>query len=265
MIEEGRAVLLLVGSNVTLQRGKVEMSLPRKTGAASAGLEKATQKFLEACTRLLHQHVSWEIVKCLVLAGPGFVRDQLRTFLHQHAVRQGLQDWVTSHGQARIVSVPASSSYKHSLKEVLTDATVTAQIQDTKAAREVQVLRAFYDQMGDDSSRAFYGPAHVTAAAELGAVQTLLVSDAKLRVFDIEQRQRLAALMKGVQALGGEVVVFSSAHVSGEQLDKLSGVAALLRFPLPDLEDADPLALLAEQDAAWRSGGRGGGGGGGGG
>ena len=34
------------------------------------------------------------------------------------------------------------------------------------------------------------------------------------------------------------MLIFSSAHVSGEQLDQLTGVAALLRFPLP-LEDDD--------------------------
>ena len=28
-------------------------------------------------------------------------------------------------------------------------------------------------------------------------------------------------------------------HVSGEQLQQLTGVAAILRFPLPDLEDAE--------------------------
>jgi protein pelota len=38
---------------------------------------------------------------------------------------------------------------------------------------------------------------------------------------------------------GGESLVFSSMHVSGEQLNQLSGIAAILRFPLPDLEDAE--------------------------
>ncbi len=31
--------------------------------------------------------------------------------------------------------------------------------------------------------------------------------------------------------------MFSSMHVSGEQLNLLSGVAAILRFPMPDIED----------------------------
>jgi len=36
-----------------------------------------------------------------------------------------------------------------------------------------------------------------------------------------------------------QALIFSSMHVSGEQLKQLSGIAALLRFPLPDLEDME--------------------------
>lgn len=42
-----------------------------------------------------------------------------------------------------------------------------------------------------DPARAFYGPGHVRAAAELGAVGTLLLSDSLLRVNDIQQARLL--------------------------------------------------------------------------
>ncbi len=46
-------------------------------------------------------------------------------------------------------------------------------------------------------------------------------------------------LVDSVKDGGGEALVFSSMHISGEQLNQLSGIAAILRFPLPDLEDAE--------------------------
>ena len=55
-------------------------------------------------------------------------------------------------------------------------------LQDTKAAREVKVLQDFYAMLAHDSSRAFYGPGHVRAAHELGAVGTLLITDTVLLV-----------------------------------------------------------------------------------
>ena len=53
------------------------------------------------------------------------------------------------------------------------------------------------------------------------------------------QRKAFAALVDGVEGAGGDALILSGAHVSGEQLDQLSGIAAILRFPLPDLEDAE--------------------------
>lgn len=50
---------------------KVEVSLPRKRGAAAAGYDKAWAKFLDACFAAVVRHVDWAVVKCLVIAGPG--------------------------------------------------------------------------------------------------------------------------------------------------------------------------------------------------
>jgi len=60
-----------------------------------------------------------------------------------------------------------------------------ARTQDTKAAQEVGALADFHAMLGQDSARAFYGPGHVRAAADLGAVQTLLLSDTLFRVNDV--------------------------------------------------------------------------------
>jgi protein pelota len=93
--------------------------------------------------------------------------------------------------------------------------------------------------LSNDPARAFYGPGHVFAASELGAIQTLLITDGLFRVNDVAKRAKWVSLVDGVRDTGGEALVFSSMHVSGEQLAQLSGIAAILRFPLPELEDAD--------------------------
>lgn len=53
------------------------------------------------------------------------------------------------------------------------------------------------------------------------------------------------ALVEAVQAGGGQVFVFSTRHQSGQQLQDFTGIAAILRFPMPELEEEDPAALLA--------------------
>ena len=46
-------------------------------------------------------------------------------------------------------------------------------------------------------------------------------------------------LVESVKETGGQARIFSSMHVSGEQLGQLSGVAAILRFPMPEIEEDD--------------------------
>ena len=37
------------------------------------------------------RHVNWDIVKCLVIAGPGFVKDDFKKFMEEEAVRRDLR------------------------------------------------------------------------------------------------------------------------------------------------------------------------------
>lgn len=237
LITEGLANICLVGASTTLNRSRIETNLPKKRGAAAAGYDKAFAKFLGNVFKAVVQHVDFSVVKCLVIAGPGFAKDEFKQFLDEEAVKQNVRPLIEN--KSKILTAHASSAYKHSLKDVLSAAAVLSGIKDTKAAREVQALQEFYDMLAKDPARAFYGPGHVFAAHELGAVQTLLISDNLFRVPDVKKRKKYVALVEEVRAGNGEALIFSSMHVSGEQLNQLSGIAALLRFPLPDLEDQE--------------------------
>eukprot|EP00047_Mylnosiga_fluctuans_P011358 m.20910 g.20910 ORF g.20910 m.20910 type:complete len:117 (+) comp3572_c0_seq1:849-1199(+) len=57
-------------------------------------------------------------------------------------------------------------------------------------------------------------------------------------------RRQYVGLVQDCRQAGADVRLFSSMHVSGEQLGLLSGVAANLRYPMPEIED------LVVEDAA---------------
>jgi len=174
-------------------------------------------------------------VKCVLLASPGFVKDQFFDYMMQQAVK--LDQKVLIENKAKFVLVHASSGFKHSLKEVLSDPTVMGKLSDTKAAGEVKVLDAFYTMLQTEPSKAFYGLKHVEKADQAQAIEILLISDNLFRSRDFKQRKRYVELVDSVRESGGDVKIFSSLHVSGEQLEQLTGVAALLRFPMPELEE----------------------------
>ena len=47
---------------------------------------------------------------------------------------------------------------------------------------------------------------------------------------DVAKRKRFVGLVDSVREFGGDVKIFSSLHVSGEQLDQLTGLCAVLRY-----------------------------------
>lgn len=100
-----------------------------------------------------------------------------------------------------------------------------------------------------DDGRAWYGPREVELATEKGAVGkgggVLLISNTLFRAQDVSVRRRWVRLVDKVRDIeGGEVRVLSSEHESGRRLDGLGGIAAILTFPLEDLDDD------VEEDAA---------------
>lgn len=237
LMQEGKAFIYLVGRSVTSQRSHIETAIPRKHGPAIAGYEKALSKFFENVLQSFLKHVDFSVVRCAVIASPGFTKDQFHRHLLLEAERRQLRTIIEN--KSRILLVHTTSGYKHNLKEVLEAPNVMNMIKDTKAAREVRVLEDFFSMLSNDSARACYGPKHVEVAHERMAVQTLLITDELFRNADIPTRQKYVNLVNSVKGSGGSVHVFSSMHVSGEQLAQITGIAAILRFPLPDLEDIE--------------------------
>ncbi|XP_075666480.1 protein PELOTA 1 [Castanea sativa] len=237
LMQEGLAHLLLVGKSVTITRSRIETSIPRKHGPAIAGYESALNKFFENVLQAFLKHVDFDVVRCAVIASPGFTKDQFHRHLLLEAERRQLRPIIEN--KSRIILVHTTSGYKHSLREVLDAPNVMNMIKDTKAAKEIRALKDFFDMLSNDPSRACYGPKHVEVAHERLAIQTLLLTDELFRNSDVATRKKYANLVDSVKDSGGTVHIFSSLHVSGEQLATLTGIAAILRFPLPDLEDIE--------------------------
>uniref|UniRef100_A0A7N0TDQ9 Protein pelota homolog n=1 Tax=Kalanchoe fedtschenkoi TaxID=63787 RepID=A0A7N0TDQ9_KALFE len=237
LMHEGLAHILLVGKSVTTTRARIETSIPRKHGPAIAGYEKALKKFFDNVMEAFLKHVDFSVIRCAVFASPGFTKDQFHRHLLLEAERKQLRTIIEN--KTKIVLVHTTTGFKHSLKEVLEAPDVMNVIKDTKAAQEVRALKDFYDMLSNDQTRACYGPKHVEVAHERMAVQTLLITDELFRSADVETRKKYVNLVESVKDSGGEVHVFSSMHVSGEQLAQLTGIAAILRFPLPDLDDIE--------------------------
>jgi len=237
VMQEGLAHICLITSSMTLVRAKIDQCIPRKRKGNVQQHEKGLQRYFESVMQGILRHVNFDVVKCVLIASPGFVRDQFHEYMFQQAIK--LDNKILLENKSKFMLIHSSSGFKHSLREVLTDPSVIAKMADTKASSEVRALESFYTMLQTEPAKAFYGTKHVEHANEAQAIETLLISDNLFRIQDVKLRKRYVTLVDSVRESGGEVKIFSSMHVSGEQLDQLTGVAAILRFPMPELEDEE--------------------------
>uniref|UniRef100_A0A7E4W6C3 Protein pelota homolog n=1 Tax=Panagrellus redivivus TaxID=6233 RepID=A0A7E4W6C3_PANRE len=237
VMHEGLANICVITSTMTVVKAKIEMNVARKRKGFSSQHDKGVDRFLDAVAQAFLRHIDMNIIKVVIVASRGFLRDQFMTQLFNIADKQNKR--FSSTDKSKFVVVPSSSGFKHSLKDILADASVCARLADTKAQEEVKALNTFMELLNNDSARAFYGFKHVSMANEKCAVDTLMVSDALFRSHDVLQRKEYVKLVESVKSQNGNVLIFSSMHVSGEQLNQITGVAAILRFPLPEIENED--------------------------
>jgi protein pelota len=244
VLQPGLAHVCLVTGALTVTKARIDMTIPKKRTGSSQH-DKATTKFLEAVYQAVLKHVDFQKVKCVLVGSPGFVKDDFYQYMLTESVRR--DDRPLIENKSKFVLCKASSGHKHALEEVFSNATIMSQLTETKVAKEVLALNKFMRMMHDDPDRAYYGYEHVARAQEQLAIDTLLVTDELFRNQTVATRKQYVRLVERVRESGGTVYVFSSMHVSGQQLQQISGVAALLRYSMPDLDEMEEVAAVEPQ------------------
>lgn len=238
VMQEGLANICLITEHQTILRQRIEVNLPKKR-AGSSDHDKALQRFYQTTFDSLLRQIDLSDPKPLLLASPGFTASSFQQFIKTQSAagtNRQLQQLVP-----KITVAHSASGHLHSLSEALSSPAVTSKLSDTKFARETQLIERFFDMMRQDDPRAWYGPKECELAIERGAVGkgggVLMISNSLFRSQDIQTRKRWVKTVDDVKDQGGEVRVLSSMHESGKKLEGLGGIAAILTYPIEDLDE----------------------------
>lgn len=238
VMQEGLANICLITQFRTVLKVRVESVIPKKRDLASdqdAGMRRFFEKTLSTLVRTMDFSES----RPLLLASPGFVAADFKQYIENQG--RDKADKVLTAVAKQATVVHANSGHVHSLNEVLKSPEVLAKMKDMKFAREAQYVDQFFDMLKLDDGRAWYGTSAVEKAVNDGAVGpgggVLLVNNSLFRSEDLAVRKKYVALVEKVRNDGGEARVLSSDHESGQRLTMLGDIAAILNYPMPDLDD----------------------------
>ena len=201
---------------------KVEerMKLPGKHEAdkRSAATRDYFKRVVNSLNQLWTPHHS-----PVVIVGVGFVKNDFATFLREEAA-----DMAKSVVDVKSVNNGGVSGIYEALRSgVLLKAAKQMRIVD-----ETVVMEEVMKRLGKGEATITYGLEKVENATLMGAVETLVLADTMLREAEEEQRLHLEKLMREVEQRRGSITVISTEHEAGAKLLALSGIAALLRFPV---------------------------------
>ena len=240
VMQEGLANIAILTSQRTVHRQKIEMAVPKKRGTGrQADHDKGLEKFFQTTLDTLLRQIDLSETKPILVASPGFVAQGFLKFVFDHATKTNNKALLAQ--KSNFIVAHSASAYMHGLDGVLRSPEVLVRLKDTKYARETRLMDEFKTMLRKDDGRAWYGPKEVEQAVDKGAVGrgggVLLISDTLFRAQNIVERKRWVRLVDRVRDVeGGEVKILSGSHDSGRQLEGLGGIAAILTFPLEDLD-----------------------------
>lgn len=151
----------------------------------------------------------------LVIAGPGFIKEDFaKRFRSIQPDRAG-----------PVLVIETRRSGRGAVQEVIGQGVLEKLTGDLQLAREVRFLDELMARIAK-TEPATYGEREVADAVKFGAVETLLVADTGLRVPSV------ICIIQEAEAMRAGVVILSTQFEPGQRLEKLGGVAALLRYPI---------------------------------
>ena len=248
----------------------VRVVLPKARKYERGTFDKALLKFYQKILDGIKSKIDLSVIRCVVLAGPGFLKSEVLGWLTADGGRN-LGDWgkelcgspslkkddhttvlkkksslTCSNFQVLkevFFEAPCSTANKQGLQELLSNPSVSSRIAQTRAAEQTFLFHELTRRLQKGGcERACYGGRAVQLAVEEGAVEKLLIADGTLRCRESGVRKTYVDMVKQVRAITGRkdsVVVFSAQTGVGEKLKGMGGVAGLLRFEVEGLFEVD--------------------------
>jgi protein pelota len=153
----------------------------------------------------------------LIFVGPGFTKDEFLKFCKQNQVS----------GSNQIILEPTGQSGMVGIQEAIKRGVVKRVAEDSRLSYETELVDKLLEGIAI-SGPITYGTDETKTAVGLGAVDTLLVIDKLIR----QKNELIEKIMNDTESQGGMVVVISTVHDAGKQLESLGGIAGLLRYKI---------------------------------
>lgn len=165
----------------------------------------------------IQEMVAKDGFEVVILCGPGFYKDNLLDYIKQK-----------NPGTAEICHLEATGSPgRVGIQEILKRKVLERIVKEDRLTLETGLVERVFEEVSKGTGLSTYGLTQVNQALEIGAVETLLVSDNFIRKY-----KNSDGLIEKARNIRAQVIIVSTEHEGGERLEAIGGIAGILRFAL---------------------------------
>lgn len=196
-----------------LDREEADFAVVSETGIEmKASITNYDRENMEKYYKEIISYLKKQETGKFVLAGPGFERENLSKFIERNE-----KDLA-----GKIMVEHSSSIGINGVQEVMKKS-ANRVLKETRIGKESEYVSEILKRIKTEGL-IVYGKKETEKAVTLGAVETLFISQEKIRDFE--------KVMETQERMRGGVVIIGSDHELGEQFLHLGGIAGFLRFKM---------------------------------
>jgi len=186
-------------------------SVRAKKSGQRTGKQERGSEYYQEILGVLEKNQGFEAI---VLAGPGFEKDNLLKFIQEKNPELA----------RKIILEKASSAGRRGIQEVI-QTSANRLLKETRVAKETELVESLLMEITREGN-VVYGRKETEHALGMGAVERLLVSEEKIHDFE--------GILDEAEKMRTEIVIISSEHESGEKFLAIGGIGGFLRFKIRD-------------------------------
>ncbi len=213
--EYGIALLAPYGFKILVEES---MRLPGKDDPSR---EQELESRLARIARLIIDYAKANDAGVVVIVGPG----QLKAIVADRVRREA--------PSLRVVVDDASMGGRHGSEEALRRTTVSQALREYTIMEAEDAIGEFLSAAAREPERVAMGPGEVLAVARMGAVEKLVVLDSMIHSIDDNEREMVDEALASAEMYRGKVIIIPEDSPPGEQVKRLGGIIAVLRYPVP--------------------------------
>lgn len=193
-------------------------------GKADESREKILEEKIDSIANEIVKVLISENIKNAIISGPGFLKEKLAKTVKEVLKLKG--------ANANIVIGHSSTGGVKGVFETTKSKTIRNVIKAFELTEKEKLFEEVMKNLSLNTGKVALGINEVMKAAELGAIEYLLILDRTLKDLASGSSEVLEKILNNIEKYNGKIKIYTIHHEAGIQLKALGGIAALLRYSL---------------------------------